>query len=62
MIFELIIEVIFSPVGYMFLRRMEKQNIGQQYIEMYQIELKDLSKTEEDKDDNNDGEKDERLF
>lgn len=62
MIFELIFEVVFSPVGYMFLKRMEKQNIGQQYIEMYQIELKDLPKTEEEKDENNDGEKDERLF
>lgn len=44
MLVELLFEVVFSPLGYVYLRHMEKHNIGKQYIEMYQIELKDMSK------------------
>ena len=52
---ELLFEVIFSPLGYIYLRHMEKNNIGKEYIDMYQIELKDMSnepETENEKHDN----------
>ena len=33
MVLELLFEVVFSPLGYISLRKMEKENIGQEYIE-----------------------------
>ena len=47
MIAELLFEVIFSPIGYIYLRHMEKENIGKEYLDIYQIELKDENKEEE---------------
>ena len=46
MLAELIFEIIFSPIGYCYLKYMEKKDIGKQYLDIYQIELKDLSKEE----------------
>jgi len=46
MLAELIFEIIFSPIGYCYLKYMEKKDIGKQYLDVYQIELKDLSKEE----------------
>lgn len=39
MVMELLFEVVFSPIGYAGLRRMEKDNIGQEYI-TYRNEVK----------------------
>ena len=36
MIAELLFEVIFSPLGYIYLKHMEKENIGKQYLDIYQ--------------------------
>ena len=33
MIAELLFEIIFSPIGYMSLKRMEKENRGQEYLD-----------------------------
>ena len=46
MLAELIFEVIFSPIGYLYLRYMEKKEIGKEYLDLYQIELKDMTKEE----------------
>lgn len=51
MLAELIFEVIFSPIGYIYLRYMEKKQIGKEYLDLYQIELKDMT-TEEAKQNN----------
>ena len=52
MLAELIFEVIFSPIGYIYLRYMEKKQIGKEYLDLYQIELKDM--TNEEAKENND--------
>ena len=52
MLAELIFEVIFSPIGYIYLRYMEKKQIGKEYLDLYQIELKDM--TNEEAKQNND--------
>ena len=52
MIAELLFEVIFSPIGYIYLRYMEKKQIGKEYLDLYQIELKDM--TNEEAKQNND--------
>ena len=41
MIAELLFEVIFSPIGYIYLRYMEKNEIGKGYLDLYQIESRD---------------------
>ena len=41
MLAELLFEVIFSPIGYIYLRYMEKNEIGKGYLDLYQIESKD---------------------
>ena len=52
MLAELIFEIIFSPIGYIYLRYMEKKQIGKEYLDLYQIELKDM--TNEEAKQNND--------
>ena len=37
----LLFEVIFSPIGYIYLRYMEKNEIGKGYLDLYQIESRD---------------------
>ena len=44
MLAELIFEIIFSPLGYLYLQYLEKHEVGKQYIDLYQIELKDMTK------------------
>ncbi len=44
---ETIFEIIFSPLGYLYLKHMEKEKIGKEYIDLYMIELKDMSKENE---------------
>jgi len=51
MLAETIFEIIFSPLGYLYLRHMEKEKIGKEYIDLYMIELKDMSK-EKDNEQN----------
>lgn len=46
MLAEVIFEVIFSPVGYIYLRYMEKNNVGKEYLDTYMIELKDVTNEE----------------
>ena len=41
MLAELLFEVIFSPIGYIYLRYMEKNEIGKGYLDLYQIESRD---------------------
>ena len=41
MLAELLFEVIFSPIGYIYLRYMEKNEIGKGYLDLYPIESKD---------------------
>ena len=49
MIAELLFEVIFSPLGYIYLKYMEKNNIGQKYLEIYQKEeIKNYEKEEKE--------------
>lgn len=43
MVFELVFEMIFSPLGYYFVRRMEKDNVGKDYID-YINAKKELAK------------------
>lgn len=47
MLAETIFEIIFSPLGYLYLKHMEKEKIGKEYIDLYMIELKDMSKENE---------------
>ena len=49
MIAELLFEVIFSPLGYIYLKHMEKENIGKQYLELYQKEEKEEKEKKEEK-------------
>ena len=42
MVAELLFEIIFSPLGYVYLKHMEKENIGKEYLDLYQIELKEM--------------------
>ena len=42
MVAELLFEIIFSPLGYLYLKHMEKENIGKEYLDLYQIELKEM--------------------
>ena len=44
MISEVIFEIIFSPLGYIYLKYLEKHEVGKEYLDIYQIELKDMSK------------------
>ena len=37
----MVFEVIFSPIGYIYLRYMEKNEIGKGYLDLYQIESRD---------------------
>ena len=46
MLAELIFEVIFSPIGYIYLGYMEKHEIGKAYLDLYPIEPKDISNEE----------------
>ena len=41
MLAELLFEVIFSPIGYIYLRYMEKNEIGKGYLDLYPIESQD---------------------
>ena len=50
MIAELLFEVIFSPLGYIYLKHMEKENIGKQYLEIYQKEEKEEKKEKDEKE------------
>ena len=51
MLAETIFEIIFSPIGYFYLKHMGKEQIGKEYIDLYCIELKDMSK-EKDNEQN----------
>ena len=46
MIAELLFEIIFSPIGYVYLKHMEKENIGKQYIDLYLQEEQEQKKPE----------------
>ena len=46
MIAELLFEVIFSPIGYIYLRYMEKNEIGKAYLDLYPIKSRDNHKEE----------------
>ncbi len=52
MVAELLFEIIFSPLGYIYLKHMEKKNIGQQYLEIYQKEDIKVHLKKEEKEDN----------
>ena len=46
MIAELLFEIIFSPIGYMSLKRMEKENRGQEYLDFINKKDKEVNENE----------------
>ena len=42
MLAEVLFEIIFSPLGFLYLKHMEKENIGKQYLDLYQKEEQDI--------------------